>query len=152
MLRSLLVQLSFQSPALPGVLDDLYEKHFNGERQPCDSDLAIVITDLLRRFEHAFLILDALDECNETRPLLSLFKQLFETPITGLHFLVASRRYVINEESLSSYNQIHLEEEVVAKDITLFVNEQLTDPDFSGIPQDLNLEIATKLTRDADGM
>jgi hypothetical protein len=138
MLRSLLVQLSHQCQTLPDKLDELYEKHLNGGRQPSNSDIAITITDLLSGFGHVFLVLDGLDECDEIRSILKFLKQLAEKPISGLHLLATSRNYDIIEESLESFDQIRLEEEVVVEDIALFVDEELAGSDFEGFPKILS--------------
>jgi hypothetical protein len=62
MLRSLVVQLSWQSQSLPEPFDELYEEHFNGGRQPSNSDIVQLIATILQEFKHVFLVLDALDE------------------------------------------------------------------------------------------
>jgi hypothetical protein len=152
MLRSLLVQLSYQSQTLPGELDGLYEKHLNGGRQPSNADMDTTIRDLLPKFEHVFIVLDALDECDETQSLLDFQNKLSHKPIPGLHFLATNRKYVIIQEYMTSYNQIQLEEAKITEDIAVFVNEQLASSDFNNFPQALKLEAVKRLTRDASGM
>jgi hypothetical protein len=152
MLRSLIVQLSCQLQTLSTGLDDMYEHHFQGQRQPSNTDLAIVLGKMISELEHVFVLLDALDECDETRSLLGFLKRFPDSPDGSLHLLVTSRKEVIIEESLNHYIQISLEEGVIADDIRAFIVEQLGDIDFNEIPPDLKVEITAKLTRDAGGM
>jgi hypothetical protein len=65
-------------------------------------------------------LLDALDECDETRSLLGFLKLFPDNPDGSLHLLVTSRKEVIIEESLNNYIQISLEEGVIADDIRAF--------------------------------
>jgi ankyrin repeat domain-containing protein 50 len=152
MLRSLIRQLSSQIPTLSSALDTLYVEHLNGERQPSDTDLSTLLGNMLTSMEHNYLILDALDECDDLRHLLSFLTKLVIDKSRNLHLLVTSRNEIVIEQSLTSYKQVHLNDMMVADDIHTFVTEQLGHSEFDKLPDNLRLEIISRLTGDADGM
>ena len=152
MLRSLIVQLSSQLQMSSTGLNDMYEYHLHGQRQPSNTDLALLLGKMISMLKTVFVLLDALDECDEIRGLLRFLKQFPDNPDGSYRFFVTSRKEVVIEESLTHFNQVHLEEELIANDIRAFIVEQLDDVDFKEIPSDLKFEIIKRLIRDADGM
>ena len=152
MLRSLIVQLSRQSQVPPHKLDELYEQHLDGNRQPSNADLASLFIELIPIFGRVLVVLDALDECDDIESLLRFLTDILGKAKGCLGFLVTSRRESKIEESLDEYRQIRLEERVIERDIRLFIAYHLAGPDFQQFPPSLKLEIETDLTRKADGM
>ncbi len=70
-LSSLLTQLSAQSDACCGVLEDMYSKHDAGSKEPSEDALRECLMSMLTLEDQGpiFIILDAIDEC-PTAPVL----------------------------------------------------------------------------------
>jgi hypothetical protein len=152
MLRSLIVQLLYQTQSHLEALDELYDSHLQGQRQPSDADLATTFSKLLPRFSHVFLVLDALDECDEIRALLTFLVQFPDISSSNIHLLFTSRKEVLIRESLDIHPQICLQEAGIADDIHAFLIDQLESSEFAALPADLRLEIIWKLSSQADEM
>ena len=67
LIRSLITQLSFQTSSCPDSLAALYSQNQNGQRHPTIQSLMMTLKDIVRGFERVYMILDALDECDEDR-------------------------------------------------------------------------------------
>src|SRR6187402_707816 len=65
MLRSLIVQLSCQIRILPKALDEIYENNLHGQRQPSNVELGVLLNKMAGDVDQVFLVLDALDECDD---------------------------------------------------------------------------------------
>jgi hypothetical protein len=75
LLSSVLVQLCRQSNSYHDILSVFYLDHDNGSRQPSDDALVGCLKDMVKLLREApiFLIVDALDECPNTRCPCSAF-------------------------------------------------------------------------------
>ncbi|KAI9766559.1 MAG: hypothetical protein M1839_004886 [Geoglossum umbratile] len=65
MIRSLITHLSIQSASTPRALESLFSSCRNGERQPTTSTLLETLQEMVQEFDETFIILDALDCCND---------------------------------------------------------------------------------------
>jgi len=97
-LRSLIGQICELESNLPVVAQKLF-KEYCGESEPPDIFALIdVLFSLVRRLNHAFIIIDALDEAIDTRQMLEAVCILAGKQLDNLHLLVSSRiQMVINE-------------------------------------------------------
>ncbi|KFY05580.1 hypothetical protein V492_08436 [Pseudogymnoascus sp. VKM F-4246] len=96
MLRTLILQLSSQLNDNHAILSQLFNRYRNGT--PPDQDLEDCMRQLVQRFEHVYIILDALDESprnkhrkNIQRGVLEVLTVIRKWPESGLHLLVTSR-------------------------------------------------------------
>ena len=102
LLRSLVFQLSFRSSPCGDILHQLYKTHEHGTQQPTDDILKECLKEMLRLPGQGpiFIILDALDECPESRmpsprnEVLQLVKELVDLHLQELHICVTSRQEV----------------------------------------------------------
>ena len=72
---------------------DLY-KRCGEVRQPSDGQLENVLRDILDRFAHAYIVIDALDECTDREKTLNWVNQLSlntNCKPANLHIIVTSR-------------------------------------------------------------
>ena len=72
---------------------DLY-KRCGEVRQPSDGQLENVLRDILDRFAHAYIVIDALDECTDREKTLNWVNQLSlntNRKPANLHIVVTSR-------------------------------------------------------------
>jgi hypothetical protein len=78
MLRSIVWQLSGQLPSPYSTLHQLYAKLKNGTIQPQCIHLQGVLKDLLAELDQTYIVIDGLDECNETdwKPIIEFIHSL----------------------------------------------------------------------------
>ena len=106
-------------------------------------------------FRHAYIIIDALDECTERESLLELIQKIVDWKSSTLHILVTSRKEREIEDSLMLRCQhtMALQDSVISRDIEIHVCEKLqNDPKLKKWPAKVQAEIKEKLTKGACGM
>ena len=100
LLSSLLFQLCDQSDSYHEILSTFYSAHRDGAQSPSDGELVRCLKDLLGLARQApvYLIVDALDECQNTSSLSSsrekvliLLEELIESQLRNLRICVTSR-------------------------------------------------------------
>ena len=91
LIRALISQLSdARHGGITENLADLY-KSCGEIQQPSDEDLHNVLRDILDRFSHAYIVIDALDECTDREKTLKWAKKLISDNAANLHIVVTSR-------------------------------------------------------------
>ena len=94
LIRTLISQLSdTRHGGVTQKLADLY-KHCGEVQQPSDKQLEDVLHDILDRFSHTYIMIDALDECTERKKTLNWVNKLILDPnckVANLHIVVTSR-------------------------------------------------------------
>jgi hypothetical protein len=102
LLRSLVLQLSMQSPQIPEALNTLFNSSQDGQQQPTFSGLRSTLQQILGDFSQTCIILDALDETSDRNELLKMIQDIVEWKLEELHILVTSRRESDIEEALET--------------------------------------------------
>ena len=72
---------------------DLY-KRCGEVRQPSDGQLENVLRDIFDRFAHAYIVIDALDECTDREKTLNWAQKLItdaKRKVANLHIVITSR-------------------------------------------------------------
>ena len=163
LLSSVLVQLCHQSNAYCDILSNLYLQHDKGSRQPSDSNLVQCLKDMSKLPGQApvYLIVDALDECPNTRALpsprkkvLLLIEELIESKIPNLRICVSSRpetdiKAVL--ESLTSHSISLHDESGQMEDINNYIKSVVNSSMKRLKAEDKQL-IVDILTKNANGM
>ena len=155
LVKSLVVQFSFQLGAMPTTLKSAYSDSHEGTQQPSIETMLGIIQESLRGFAHSYMILDALDECSDLEDLLEFFEIVPQWDNPRLHILVTSRRVKDIEESIESLTtkQISIEGALVNQDVHKFIQERLRkDPKLKKWPEKTRMEIEEALMSRADGM
>ena len=114
-----------------------------------------VLETLLVRFEHAYVILDALDECQEQEQLLKLIEKIYNLSSKNVSLFITSRKEPDIEAGLQSLaaDQLSIQNAQVDGDIALHVREQLQkDPNLKSFPENIKDEIQTVLVSGSCGM
>ena len=106
-------------------MDRLYNKH-NKLSLPTKDELLLLLRDLLLGFGQVFVVIDALDECDDDYHKLfeKVIKVIHKWELPHLHFLVTSRRehdIIINMEELVP-TELHLSAELVGSDIISYIH------------------------------
>ncbi|KAJ6450209.1 ankyrin repeat-containing domain protein [Mycena vitilis] len=125
MLRSIIMQLSEQSPTPYFVLDQ-HLKSCQGGKLPTYSDLLVMLNSVLAQFTGTYVVLDALDECSEHDELVEFISTLrgWSKPV---HLLVTSQPRTLFLESavFDEVSVVLLESETTRSDILQFVESEL---------------------------
>src|ERR1700677_4885941 len=87
LIRSLITQLSSQTSSCVDALSALYSQNLNGQRQPTIEALMITLKHIVGGFRHVYVIIDALDECQDRPQLLTLIEEVVDWRIGKLHVL-----------------------------------------------------------------
>ncbi|XP_014553175.1 hypothetical protein COCVIDRAFT_75541, partial [Bipolaris victoriae FI3] len=131
MLRSLLRQLLQRSIMIPKGVDALFSACENGQRQPSLHALLELTLQVMRQFTHAYIVLDALDECTQRQELMCMLETVAAWQLENRHILMTSRKERDIESSLESYikeeDTICLQRDVVDSDIRRYVQQRLSD-------------------------
>lgn len=168
LLRSLMAQLVKQISRLPKALDHLRKQKFIDTRygrrmqmqaesvaQPSLLELSSVLYEGMDEFDHVYVVLDALDECDEREKLLSIIKRLLYSKAGKIHVLVTSRSDADLEEHLNPIITAHvlIENSLIEPDIRSYIQEQLHDnPKLRRWPQKVQERIEAALMTGAQGM
>ena len=159
MVRSLISQLSEQCIKFPLALEKLYSASDMGNRQPSLDALMDVLHDMLQEFPQSYLILDALDECEDRAELMRILEQIAGWKIEEMRVIVTSRKERDIESSLGGIIKrehiICLEQEAVDKDIQTYVRQRLSND--TGLKKwqkdaEIRQEIETILMKGSRGM
>jgi hypothetical protein len=116
-----------------------------------------VLHDILSGFRHAYIVIDALDECSEPEldDLLSFIEEVAEWKHGSLHFLVTCRpiRYILKALKPIILNNIDLRHALLIEDIRIHIRERLqNDRLLREWPMEVKDEIEGCLMKGADGM
>ncbi|KAJ7865042.1 ankyrin repeat-containing domain protein [Mycena olivaceomarginata] len=127
-LRRIILQLSAQSPDGYRALN----KHYTlskGQTPPTYQDLQQVLRELLSGLKRTYIILDALDECEdgEITQLLHLVSELRGWTKTPLHLFLTSQPRAFFSDFWDMNHHIYLRASITEHDIRLFVRSELRD-------------------------
>ena len=128
MLRALLLQLSGQLPNGHSKLARLHHTYHSGI--PPSLVLTEHLHQLVQKFQHVYIVLDALDESprNGARDqVLDTLEAMKKWSLRGFHLLVTSRDEVDIRDSLnpSLHQQVKMENGGIDKDIAEFILSRL---------------------------
>ncbi|PGG95177.1 hypothetical protein AJ80_10005, partial [Polytolypa hystricis UAMH7299] len=155
LLASLIKQLSTQCPTTPKALIDLYSCHNDGQQLPTTDELMETLRIIIGDTHQTYIILDALDECEEWEDLLENIEEIFRWNIANLHLLVTSRREKMIEDVFEDFvkTQVCLQNKLVDGDIRLHIHQQLLiDRKLRRWPSETKKEIEEALANGANGM
>ncbi|KAJ6460847.1 hypothetical protein C8R47DRAFT_118153 [Mycena vitilis] len=125
MLRSIIMQLSGQSPTPYSVLDEKF-KSCQGQIFPTYGDLLAMLDTIISQFTGTYVVLDALDECSELDDLVQ-----FISTLRGwsrlVHLLVASqpRAIFLKSTAFEGASYVVLGPATTHADILQFVKSEL---------------------------
>jgi Cdc6-like AAA superfamily ATPase len=153
LLASLLKQLVQVQPSMPESLKSLYEYHKNKRTCPSIDEVSKVLRSVVADFSRAFIIVDALDECQISdggrRRLLS---EIFNIQAkTGANLFATSR--FIPDIMKEFETNVSLEIRAHDEDVWRYLDGHMSLlPSFVLRSRDLQEEIKTKIIEVVDGM
>ncbi|KAJ7769707.1 hypothetical protein B0H14DRAFT_352620 [Mycena olivaceomarginata] len=127
-LRRIVLQLSAQSTYPYRVLKKQHDL-LNGQALPKYQDLRHILEELLTELARVYIVLDALDECDDSElgQLMDLITMLWRWTHTPLHLLITSQSRAAFTEAFETMPCVFLESEVTEHDIKHFIAAELRD-------------------------
>jgi len=157
MVRSLIAQFLEAGPS--NELKSLYSDCCKGKQRPNDESLMKILRLQIASFKSAWIVIDALDECQDVMQLLSLIEEIQSWQTSQLHIILTSRWLKDIEDQLESLtdpeHRMKLSSASLNKDISTYVHERLrSDPKLKKWRDypDVQREIHSRLLEKADGM
>jgi hypothetical protein len=155
LLRSITYQLCVHLDTLPGILVTGYKNCGLGTTLLSWDVLQQICTSALQHLPKAFIIIDALDECNEISQVAAWLKKLSTAGGERLHMLITSRDKPDITDHLSKIplqQVIHLDDFVEA-DIKLYIDSKMKESrQLSQWSKEIQMNIRESLLAGADGM
>jgi len=129
LIRSLISQFSHQRGGIPTELADLY-KRCGDHQQPSINQLQGVLRNIFNGFSHAYVAIDALDECVDREEMLIWVNELIsgtDQPAKNLHIIVTSRPEPDIEEvfKVLDPHSINVVEAATKQDIMKYLKLQM---------------------------
>lgn len=149
-----LVHCSTWIPAVPAMVQDVFERHERMNSRPSLAELAQLLEDILRQFRKASIFVDGLDE----------MKQVVQAQVARVigtaeaHVLFTSRRLILVEEELEDLRgEALVFLDVVAEegDLDLFIEDAIKQtPGFNKLLNRWKVrdEVVKTVKAKADGM
>ena len=159
MLQSILVQLVQKCAEIPVAVAALFSSFENGRRKPPLSACVDVLRRMIVEIPRIFLVLDALDECDNRKELLEVISSISDWKANNLHVLLTSRKERDIQDTVvqivNSENMVHLQSDQVDPDIRVYIAERLSkDKSLEKWQKnnELSDEIQSVLMKKAQGM
>ena len=161
MVKSLISQLAEQCETVPKALEMLLSSRDSprGARYHTLCSFLQLLQNIIKEFSHAYIIIDALDECANPDELVDTLKSMVTWKCEKLHILVTSRNNTGIASSLERFEEMQnitwLYGPLVNKDIHTYIRQRLlNDKDLCKWQKnpDVQQEIEDKLVVGAHGM
>ena len=128
---------------------------WNAALKPSCAELLKVLRTVINKFEHVYLVFDALDESADRDEVLNGLNEIVDWKLSNLHILVTSREEIDIETALTNIvdQQIRLEGKSVDEDIRTYIHQSISkDPKFRKWSREIQNEIAQSLSIQCQGM
>ena len=156
LISSLVLNLTAKSNSYLS-MDRLYNRHDSGLSLPTKDELLTLLMELLQGFGQTYVVIDALDECDDDYQKLfdTVIKVIHKWQLPHFHLLVTSRReqdIIINMEELVP-TELHLSAELIGSDIISYINSAVeNDGRLKRWSHELQQDIKSALISGASGM
>jgi hypothetical protein len=153
LLASILKQLAHGQSSLLDSIKSLYEKHVNKKTKPSFDELSTTLSITAAKYSRVFIIVDALDECQESSSSRTKFlSEIFKLQATsGVNFFATSRP--ISEVSSKFEGCIKQEIRATNEDVRRYLDgHMLPRREFLKENLELQDEIKTKIVDATKGM
>ncbi|KAJ7187375.1 hypothetical protein C8R46DRAFT_1184977 [Mycena filopes] len=152
-LRRIILQLSAQSANSYGRLEKRYNQS-NGQITPNFLDLQTILEELLRELGRTYLVLDALDECDEQELpwLLQFILTLRSWTESPLHLLITSQRRTRFTHEFAGLSRVVLESQLIGHDIKAVISHEIQQNHSFQIWKSRAGEVIERVTNRSSGM
>lgn len=150
LLTNLLKQLSQGQSHLPKTVKDLFDKHKETRTQPSLGEVTAALQAITENYSRSFIVIDALDECQELGQL-GLLDGVFDLQTkTGVNILATSRFSESIKKQFDGCPTVEIS--ATDGDILTYLNGQISLRRSNMINGDLQGKISTQLTKASGGM
>ncbi|KAI9704034.1 MAG: hypothetical protein M1820_005655 [Bogoriella megaspora] len=152
LLRFFILQLSCQLSDLPPSVEAMGWRRDLGFS---DEYLQGVVEEIFPSFDEVYIVIDAIDECEQSGEVLKWVQNLLEGRKYDLHLLVASRQDHQFRSTLGQMATFHinLDEQTFDKDIRLYVRDRINgDSRMKKWPTDVQESVERSLLANAGGL
>lgn len=129
LVRSLVAQLYSRCQDSRRELDALFTNHKEGNQQPTTDSLCATLKTMMQHVKTIQIVIDALDECQTRKDLLSWMRELATSEHRNIYLLATSRREDELESELKSWlseeNFIPIQQGPVDADIGAYIHGTL---------------------------
>ena len=153
LMASLLKQLAQGQSSLPGCVKDLYDQHRTKRTRPSLDEILRVLQSVATMYSRAFILVDALDECQVSDSSRARFlSELFSLQTRHGVNIFATSRFI--PEILETFKgSVLLEIRARDEDMQAYLADHMTRlPSFVLRDSALQEEIKTGIIKAADGM
>ncbi|KAK3376712.1 hypothetical protein B0T24DRAFT_592355 [Lasiosphaeria ovina] len=154
MLRSLVAQLSQTATKFPPEVNELYDR-FKGRRsQPSPEELLdLLVAVATRNLSRVYVLVDAVNECNERGVLLPILERLAVSKTMSIMLSSRRERDILDLMLTLGPINVSLEADKVAGDVSIFLNKKMSaEPYLKTLSEDLRSTILETLLEDSNGM
>jgi hypothetical protein len=155
LLRSSTYQLCVYLDILPGILVTAYKNCGSGTTSPSRDVVQQICSSACQHLPEVFIIIDALDECNEIGQVAAWLKNMLSIGGGGLHVLITSRDKLDITAHLSkiSQQQVIQLDNFTGADIELYIDSRMKESEQLMLwSQDIQTNIRDSLLAGAGGM
>jgi len=155
LLLSLLRQLIQRRPPVPENLKSLYEQHSKDDTKPSFSEVSQILEFIVHTYSRAFIIIDALDECQVSEGGRNKFlSEIFDLQTkTGVNVFATSRPIPDIIHEFGKQKSISLPVRASDEDIRTYLDPRMLElPLFVRRSPSLQKKIKTAVLEAADGM
>lgn len=134
---SILRQLASKAKTLPQELLDAIEKHCKAETRPGTQDILEHTRHIAASFEAVYIVIDALDECDEAGNHRKSFLDFLQSlaMLRMVRILITSRQYPTDiQQCLREYPQIAIEAH--KSDLHKYVQREIRDSSLDDLIED----------------
>ncbi|MCJ1313134.1 hypothetical protein MMC25_006811 [Agyrium rufum] len=153
--RSLLTQFSAQQPSIPSAVMKIYDESRDSPGAMKLNDLSDALFTVLGDFDRAYILIDALDECDERPLLLRRLQELARNAGKHWSLLLTSRGEYDIETGLSGVvtHNFEIQTTDTQEDIRTLIRSRLRqDPQLKKRPSAVKKKIENALEEGACGM
>ena len=137
------------------LIDQLYEQH-DQLHKPAEDELLHLLMELLCCFKQVYMVIDALDECNDYCQLFDqVIRVIHEWQLPQLHLLMSSRREQDMTVTIGEYTlaEISLSAGLVQNDIISYIHSVVgKDHRLRKWGHEVQEDVKNALIRGANGM
>jgi hypothetical protein len=142
-------------PSLPKLITDLYRKYQNQQKRAPLEELEGVFRDLCKAFQSVYVVIDALDECDEKRyrrRFLQFLTSMRSYASSSIRFLVTSRPHIADISTTFS-SEIPIMLEANDSDVRKYLEKRIeVDGDPEIIDETFRKTIVEVVVKGAQGM
>jgi hypothetical protein len=154
-LRASLSQIQAQTRDIVEPIRSLYDRHHGGFQELSNADLLDSLRTAFEGTKNAYLIIDALDECDKRAELIEVLEEILGWGLDNIHILATSRKERDFEECFArtGAEQVQLEGDTVQGDIRQYIESRMLKERWAKKwPLDIQCEIVSAITEKAGDM